>query len=176
MAPVALPSTQECLHRDIRAFAITEEEEKTHEAMMVFPIYQQAIDVARYVVSKRLNADRKLKHTALGEKMYSLCKTAELKHELFFKGIGARLNLDRATFRETFVGVIQELFRDKANFGRFVSLYTFCIVIAEYCEQNDMSDLVESSVRITAESVYAQRGWLLQHDNFVSSHNLFLSW
>lgn len=73
-----------------------------------------------------------------------------LKHEILFDSMVNKLNVDRDNGLQTFINVVEEMFRDGFyNWGRIVTVYAFGARLARYCVEAGMSE----SVQFVAEYV-----------------------
>lgn len=113
-------------------------------------VYKSSKEIANYVVKKQLG--QKQKWNKIGERMFELCVDMKLKHEPFFDSIGTRLNLNRDTIDECSKSLMGEILIGGCNYGRMVSLFTLCMVLAEHCSSSEeLNDKVEAIINNTAE-------------------------
>ena len=132
------------------------------------PIYKTALETAEFVVSRKLG--RRGSKNKYGEKMSMLTSDMLRKHELALSRMGERLQLSPSNIEETFRSVANDTFQDGVNFGRIVSLFTFCVVVSEYCVEHDMDDKVKNITRLTADTLYDHRKWFESHGGWVSDY------
>ena len=65
------------------------------------------------------------------------------KHSMVFGGMMVRLNINRnINFYDGFHEVSEELFREEINWPKIVALYAFGARLAQFCQDNDMEDLL----------------------------------
>ena len=146
---------------------MAQDREGINQVVLSSPIYKKSAEVATYIVKKHLGQKQTWNKT--GEKMYELCVNMKLKHEPFFNSIGTRLDISRNTVKASTKSVLREVLLNGCNFGRIVSMYTFCMVICDYCYQNDeLSDKLETVIYSTAEIMYEMREWFEQNNSWVS--------
>ena len=91
------------------------------------------------------------------------------KHAMVFGGMMMRLNISRSIdFYEGFEEVSEELFREEINWSKIVALYAFGARLAQFCQANEMEDLLreisDSLARFSNEHLAAyiesQGGWV----------------
>lgn len=127
--------------------------------------YKRSKEIASYVVKKQLG--QKQKWNNIGEKMYELCTKMRLKHEPFFNGVSTRLGITRNTILETCKSVQTEILNEGCSFGRIVSLYTFCMVLCEHCNENEyLSDRIDEVINITVEVLLEHQPWFQKNGNW----------
>jgi len=90
------------------------------------------------------------------------------KHAMVFGGMMQRLNITRnIDFYKGFEEVSEELFREEINWSKIVALYAFGARLAQFCQANQMEDLLgeisDSLSRFSNEHLVAyiesQGGW-----------------
>lgn len=128
-----------------------------HDLILSSELFQRSKNLAVYIVNKELGIKQRKDRT--GEKLHELCKEMRYKHEPVFDGICNRLNLNRENMDESSQAVMVEVFSDGCNFGRVVSLYTFCLTLCEFSYQNDLSDQMEIICKNTSLAVYSHMDW-----------------
>lgn len=67
-----------------------------------------------------------------------------VKHEILFNSMVNKLNVDHDNGLQTFINVVEEMFRDGFyNWGRIVTVYAFGARLARYCVEAGMAESVQ---------------------------------
>lgn len=91
------------------------------------------------------------------------------KHAMVFGGMMVRLNVSRnIDFYQGFLEVSEELFKEEINWSKIVALYAFGARLAQFCQENEMEDLLKeiasSLARFSNDHLLAyiqeQGGWV----------------
>ena len=94
------------------------------------------------------------------------------KHEIKFKGMMNRLNINKNSGYQTFVAVANEIFEGNdnvVNWGRVIALYSFAGQLALYCKENKMEEYAHNQLsgiigrfasEKIAEFVANEGGWV----------------
>ena len=91
------------------------------------------------------------------------------KHAMVFGGMMVRLNINREIdFYQGFREVSGELFREEINWSKIVALFAFGARLAQFCEENEMADMVQDIATCLARFsndhllafIQAQGGWV----------------
>ena len=129
--------------------------------------YKDSYELAEYIFRK--SCGKSQQHNKIGEKLYKQSAEMRIKYELVFSNLGQRLNLTRDTLYEQSRDVMKEAFSDReCNFGRIVAIYTFCLAICEYCNNNPTLRGYEYYVfQATAEVMHSNQEWFQRNDSWV---------
>jgi len=132
-------------------------------------LYQRSNGLALYVMNKHHELQRQ-RRDRIGDRLYDLCVDMRLKHSAFFNGIGNRLEVNTENFEATLKSVMSEILAENCNFGRVVSLYTFCIAMSEFCFENlgDQKNQYETIAKNAALAMCDHLDWFETHDSWVS--------
>ena len=93
------------------------------------------------------------------------------KHEILFKSIVNKLDIDEKNGYSTFVNVVEEMFQDSAiNWGRLVSVYAFAASLAKFARSKGMADkYVDNIIELSGNYVANKLGkWILSQGGWVS--------
>lgn len=112
-------------------------------------------------------------YNKLSRAIRKLCQEIYQKHSVTFANMLARFHISPDTLHQNLQAVMMEMFSDQVNWGRIVTLYSFCMALAEQCIIKEMPQLVQRVIEWT--SVYidvhiqswidGNHGW----DDFVTS-------
>ena len=92
------------------------------------------------------------------------------KHEILFKSIVNKLDIDENNGYSTFVNVVEEMFQDSAiNWGRLVSVYAFAASLAKFARSKGMADkYVDNIIELSGNYVANKLGkWILSQGGWV---------
>jgi len=91
-----------------------------------------------------------------------------LKYEPFFHGLPAKLMLNENNLYESCVDVMKEVLCDnECNFGRIISMHTFCLVLAEHCSENpELNACMDQVLKATADVMYQNREWFQKNNEW----------
>lgn len=126
--------------------------------------------LALYVIKKHHNLQHQ-RRDRVGDRLYDLCADMRIKHSAFFNGIGNRLEVNSENFEVTLKSVMSEILAKNCNFGRVVSLYTFCIAMSEFCAENmrdHLNDRFETIAKKAASALCDHTDWFESHNSWVS--------
>jgi len=103
------------------------------------------------------------------------------KHAMVFGGMMVRLNVSRnIDFYQGFLEVSEELFKEEINWSKIVALYAFGARLAQFCQENEMEDLLKeiasSLARFSNDHLLAyiqeQGGWETLEDVFPAENEI----
>ncbi|KAK2145887.1 hypothetical protein LSH36_649g01030 [Paralvinella palmiformis] len=93
----------------------------------------------------------------------------EDRYREVFEEMSNQLHISPSNARQTFHGVVNELFNDEVNWGRIVALFSFGATLAVQCVQKDMPELVDQLVdwitQYLDDNLYS---WIQEHNGWVS--------
>ena len=103
------------------------------------------------------------------------------RHDMVFKGMLNKLNLDKDNFFQTFVIVCDEIFADgEVNWGRIVAVYAFAVRLAKYHQVNTSQSETLDQEKIAmflGKYVACKLGkWILTHGGWVSKFFFFFKY
>lgn len=132
-------------------------------------LYNRSNKLALYIMNKHLELKQQ-RRDRVGERLYDLCVDMKIKHSAFFNGIGNRLEVNSENFELSLKSVMSEILAKNCNFGRIVSLYTFCIAMSEFCSENleDLTNRYEIIANNTALALCDHSEWFENHGAWVS--------
>ena len=78
-----------------------------------------------------------------------------------FEDMCYNLEVNRQNIEDIYRTIMDHLFLDDINWGRIVTFLAFSGVLAVYCAQNDMVDLVEEVIELSEQTVHSRlQGWI----------------
>lgn len=96
------------------------------------------------------------------------------RHDIAFKGMVNKLNVNDTTAFPTFVSVVDEIFEDgQINWGRIVAVYTFAVRLAKHCK-NESPDCDERIALYAGKYVASKLGkWILDNGGWEAFADYF---
>ena len=93
------------------------------------------------------------------------------RHEILFNSMVNKLNINRDNGLQTFINVVEEMFRDgHYNWGRIVTVYAFGARLASYCMEAGMSESVQFVAEYVGSYVAEKLApWISSQGGWVSS-------
>ena len=127
-------------------------------------VYDESKSLAIYVIKKYRNQTQG--ENAIGDRLYELCMQVKYKHQLFFENIGEELGLNEENFNGISRVLMLETLIDTCNYGRIVSIYTLCIALVIFCEENGIKDKADSISNNVAMLMYSKLDWFEENNGW----------
>jgi len=94
------------------------------------------------------------------ELMLRLTEEMGSKYEPILSNMINRLNLNSENAHNIFSEVVEEIFRDRVNWGRVIMVYAFGGKIAEHCKQTNNEQMIEKVGLWVGNSVAKKSSWI----------------
>ena len=129
------------------------------------PFARICFNIALYLTHKRVGKGNT--HCKYGVKMEELTKNMLVKHEMAFRGMTERLQLNPHNIVESFEAVARETFIDGCNFGRVVATYAFFLTVLDYCLRHNMENKISELQLSTTNIISDHKEWINKNGGWV---------